>query len=215
MYRAILFDLDGTLTASAEGITKSVQYALRKLGIEEPDLKKLESFVGPPLLEQFMKAYGMDEATARQAVIHYRKRYEEIGIYENQVYPGVQNLLQTLKSRGYQLAVASSKPIFYVRQILDYFQLTSFFTVIEGSRMNGLRTGKSEVIREALRRLKMEDCREQAVMVGDRKHDVRGAREAGIDCVAVSYGYGSLEELQRESPVVIAPTIEGVQRFFP
>lgn len=215
MYRAILFDLDGTLTASAEGITKSVQYALQKLGIEEPDLKKLESFVGPPLLEQFMKAYGMDEATARQAVIHYRKRYEEIGIYENQVYPGVQNLLQTLKSRGYQLAVASSKPIFYVRQILDYFQLTSFFTVIEGSRMNGLRTGKGEVIREALRRLKMEDCREQAVMVGDRKHDVRGAREAGIDCVAVSYGYGSLEELQRESPVVIAPTIEGVQRFFP
>ncbi len=214
MYRAILFDLDGTLTASAEGITKSVQYALQKLGIEEPDLRKLESFIGPPLLDQFMNAYGMDEATARQAVAYYRERYEEKGIYENQPYPGIRELLQTLKQQGYRLAVASSKPIFYVERILDYFQLTPFFAVIEGSQMDGRRTRKGEVIQEALRRLKMLDCREQAVMVGDRKHDVLGARECGIDCVAVSYGYGSVQELEQAEPVVIAPTIEGVRRFF-
>ncbi len=214
MYRAILFDLDGTLTASAEGITKSVQYALLKLGIDEPDLKKLEGFIGPPLLDQFMNAYGMDETTARQAVVYYRERYEEKGIYENEVYPGVRELLKALKAQGYQLGVASSKPVFYVKQILERFGLTGFFSVIEGSQMDGRRTSKGEVIQEALKNLKMENCREQTVMVGDRKHDVQGAREAGIDCVAVSYGYGSVQELQQANPVMIAPAIEGVQRFF-
>ncbi|MCI8814538.1 MAG: HAD family hydrolase [Lachnospiraceae bacterium] len=214
MYRAILFDLDGTLTASAEGITKSVQYALLKLGIDEPDLKKLEGFIGPPLLDQFMNAYGMDETTARQAVVYYRERYEEKGIYENEVYPGVRELLKALKAQGYQLGVASSKPVFYVKQILERFGLTGFFAVIEGSQMDGRRTSKGEVIQEALKNLKMENCREQTVMVGDRKHDVQGAREAGIDCVAVSYGYGSVQELQQANPVMIAPAIEGVQRFF-
>lgn len=214
MYRAILFDLDGTLTASAEGITKSVQYALLKLGIDEPDLQKLEGFIGPPLLDQFMNAYGMDETTARQAVVYYRERYEEKGIYENEVYPGVRELLKALKAQGYQLGVASSKPVFYVKQILERFGLTGFFSVIEGSQMDGRRTSKGEVIQEALKNLKMENCREQTVMVGDRKHDVQGAREAGIDCVAVSYGYGSVQELQQAHPVMIAPAIEGVQRFF-
>lgn len=214
MYRAILFDLDGTLTASAEGITKSVQYALLKLGIDEPDLQKLEGFIGPPLLDQFMNAYGMDETTARQAVVYYRERYEEKGIYENEVYPGVRELLKALKAQGYQLGVASSKPVFYVKQILERFGLTGFFSVIEGSQMDGRRTSKGEVIQEALKNLKMENCREQTVMVGDRKHDVQGAREAGIDCVAVSYGYGSVQELQQANPVMIAPAIEGVQRFF-
>ncbi len=214
MYRAILFDLEGTLTASAEGITKSVQYALLKLGIDEPDLKKLEGFIGPPLLDQFMNAYGMDETTARQAVVYYRERYEEKGIYENEVYPGVRELLKALKAQGYQLGVASSKPVFYVKQILERFGLTGFFAVIEGSQMDGRRTSKGEVIQEALKNLKMENCREQTVMVGDRKHDVQGAREAGIDCVAVSYGYGSVQELQQANPVMIAPAIEGVQRFF-
>lgn len=214
MYRAILFDLDGTLTASAEGITKSVRYALHKLGIDEPDLHKLEAFVGPPLLDQFMEAYGLDEAAAWQAVGYYRERYTQQGIYENQPYEGIRELLQGLKARGYILGVASSKPIVYVRQILEHFKLASFFTVIEGSQMDGSRTTKGEVIQEALRGLKMEGQREQVVMVGDRKHDILGARDAGIDCVAVAYGYGSTQELEQAGPVMIAPTIEGLQRFF-
>ncbi len=214
MYRAILFDLDGTLTASAEGITKSVRYALHKLGIDEPDLHKLEAFVGPPLLDQFMEAYGLDEAAAWQAVGYYRERYTQQGIYENQPYEGIRELLQGLKARGYILGVASSKPIVYVRQILEHFKLASFFTVIEGSQMDGSRTTKGEVIQEALRGLKMEGQREQVVMVGDRKHDILGARDAGIDCVAVAYGYGSTQELEQAGPLMIAPTIEGLQRFF-
>lgn len=214
MYRAILFDLDGTLTASAEGITKSVQYALHKLGIDEPDLHKLEAFVGPPLLDQFMEAYGLDEAAAWQAVGYYRERYTQQGIYENRPYEGIQELLRGLKERGYILAVASSKPITYVRQILEHFELASFFTVVEGSQMDGSRTTKGEVIQEAIKGLHMEGQREQVVMVGDRKHDVQGARDAGIDCVAVAYGYGSTQELEQAGPVMIAPTIEGLQRFF-
>ena len=214
MYRAILFDLDGTLTASAEGITKSVQYALHKLGIEEPDLYKLEAFIGPPLLEQFIEAYGLDEAAAWQAVGHYRDRYAQQGIYENHPYQGIGELLKELKERGYILGVASSKPIVYVRQILEHFHLLSYFTVVEGSQMDGSRTSKGEVIQEALRKLCREEQREQVVMVGDRRHDVLGAREAGIDCVAVSYGYGSTQELEQAGPVMIAPTIEGLRRFF-
>ena len=127
MYRAILFDLDGTLTASAKGITKSVQYALQKLGIEETDLEKLEAFVGPPLLDQFMEAYGMDLETARQAVVYYRERYSAQGMYENQLYEGIRELLEDLSGRGYILGVASSKGLMYVEQILDYFQISSFF----------------------------------------------------------------------------------------
>lgn len=215
MYRAILFDLDGTLTASAEGITKSVQYALHRLGIEEPDLYKLEAFIGPPLLDQFMEAYGMDQATAGQAVGYYRERYTRQGIYENRPYEGIRELLQELKERGYILGVASSKPIVYVRQILEYFQLTSFFTVIEGSQMDGSRVTKGDVIREAIRRLQMEDQLGQVVMVGDRRHDILGAREVGIDCVAVAYGYGSMEELEQAGPVMIAPTVGGLRHFFP
>lgn len=214
MYSVILFDLDGTLTASAEGITKSVQYALHKLGIDEPDLHKLEAFVGPPLLDQFMNAYGMNQETAWQAVSYYRERYSQQGIYENRPYEGIRELLQNLKNQGYTLGVASAKPVYYVRQILDYFQLAPFFTVVEGTEMDGSRSGKAEVIREALKKLNMEEKKEQAVMIGDRWHDVQGAREAGIDCVAVAYGYGSLQELQQAGPVMIVPAVEGLQRFF-
>ena len=215
MYRAILFDLDGTLTASAEGITKSIQYALQKLGIEETDLEKLEAFVGPPLLDQFMEAYGMDLETARQAVVYYRERYSAQGMYENQLYEGIRELLEDLSGRGYILGVASSKGLMYVEQILDYFQISSFFTVIEGSRMDGSRLSKGDVIQEALKKLNMENHRDQAVMVGDRKYDILGAREAGIDCIAVSYGYGSVQELEQAGPVMIVPGVDGLQRFFP
>lgn len=215
MYRAVLFDLDGTLTASAEGITKSVQYALHRLGIEETDLKKLEAFVGPPLLEQFMAAYGMDLQTARQAVVYYRERYSAEGMYENHLYQGIPELLQDLKKRGYILGVASSKAGMYVQQILDHFQISSYFTVIEGSQMDGSRLSKGEVIQEALKKLKMENKREQVVMVGDRKYDIFGAKEAGIDCVAVAYGYGDIQELEQAGPVMIVPAVEGLQRFFP
>lgn len=214
MYRAILFDLDGTLTQSGEGITKSVQYALEKLGKPEPDLKKLEVFVGPPLLQQFMKYAGLDEETAVKAVEYYRERYTDVGIFENRPYPGVEEMLEGLTRKGYILAVASSKPERFVRRILDHFHLTGYFQEIVGSEMNGGRTSKAEVIEEALSRLHMSGCRKDVIMVGDKEHDVLGAREAGISCVAVSYGYGTEEELKNAAPLKTVHSAEEVLDFF-
>lgn len=214
MYKVILFDLDGTLTESGEGITKSVQYALEKLGQPEPDLKKLEVFVGPPLLQQFMKYAGLDEETAVKAVEYYRERYTDIGIFENEVYPGVEDMLDKLRGKGYILAVASSKPERFVKKVLDHFDLTKYFQEIVGSEMNGGRTSKSDVIEEALDRLHMADHREQVVMVGDKEHDVFGARKAGLQCLAVSYGYGSEEELKNANPLKIADSAQEVLDFF-
>ena len=214
MYKAIFFDLDGTLTASGEGITKSVQYALEKLGKPEEDLDKLRVFIGPPLMEQFMKYADVDETEARRAVEYYRERYAVKGIFENRPYDGVENLLRELKGRGYILAVASSKPEYYVTKILDYFNLSSYFEVVVGSEMNGARTSKTEVIEEALKRLNMSDRRKEVLMVGDKEHDVLGARAAGLACVAVGYGYGTKEELTAAQPLKIVASIEELLRFF-
>ena len=214
MYKAIFFDLDGTLTESGEGITKSVQYALEKLGKPEEDLDKLRVFICPPLMEQFMKYADVDETEARRAVEYYRERYAVKGIFENRPYDGVENLLRELKGRGYILAVASSKPEYYVTKILDYFNLSSYFEVVVGSEMNGARTSKTEVIEEALKRLNMSDRRKEVLMVGDKEHDVLGARAAGLACVAVGYGYGTKEELTAAQPLKIVASIEELLRFF-
>ena len=214
MYKAIFFDLDGTLTESGEGITKSVQYALEKIGKPEEDLEKLKVFVGPPLMEQFMKYAGVDEATGRKAVEFYRERYEVKGIYENHPYESVEEMLQELKRKGYILAGASSKPEYYVTQILDYFKLSSYFDVVVGSEMNGARTSKSEVIEEALKRINMSDKRNEVLMVGDKEHDVLGARAAGLDCVAVAYGYGTQEELTEANPLKIVDSVDELLHFF-
>ena len=194
MYKAIFFDLDGTLTESGEGITKSVQYALEKLGKPEEDLDKLRVFIGPPLMEQFMKYADVDETEARRAVEYYRERYAVKGIFENRPYDGVENLLRELKGKGYILAVASSKPEYYVTKILDYFNLSSYFEVVVGSEMNGARTSKTEVIEEALKRLNMSDRRKEVLMVGD--------------------GYGTKEELTAAQPLKIVASIEELLRFF-
>lgn len=214
MYKAILFDLDGTLTESGEGITKCVQYALKKLGKPESDLKKLEVFIGPPLMEQFMKYAGLDEETARRAVEYYRERYSTTGIFENRLYPGVEEMLQELKRKKYLLAVASSKPEYFVKQILDYFHLTEYFDEIVGSELNGSRTNKTEVIEETLRRLGLDKHREQVIMVGDKEHDVLGARAAGLECVAVSYGYGTEEEITAAQPLQTVSSTEEILDFF-
>lgn len=214
MYKAILFDLDGTLTESGEGITKSVQYALEKIGKPEPDLEKLKVFVGPPLLEQFMKYTGIDVENARRAVEFYRERYTVTGIFENSVYDGIEDLLYSLKKKGYVLAVASSKPEKYVRIILEHFNLAHYFDEIVGSEMNGGRTRKNEVIEEVLLRLGYQNKREQVLMVGDKEHDVFGARQAGVECVAVSYGYGTREELVNAQPLKIFDSVQEILSFF-
>lgn len=213
MKRAILFDLDGTLTESGEGITKSVQYALEKMGKPEPDLHKLQAFVGPPLLEQFMTYADMSETEARKAIEYYRERYVPIGIFENKPYPGVPEMLKTLVDHGFLLAVASSKTEVSVNRVLERYELDGYFAAAVGSEPDGKRSRKVEVIEETLRRLDMVQDREHVLMVGDKEHDVFGAREAGIRCVAVGYGYGTPEELEAASPFRIVETVEDLTEF--
>lgn len=214
MYKAILFDLDGTLTDSGEGITKSVQYALEKIGKPEPDLQKLRIFVGPPLLEQFEEYAGIDEETAKRAIEYYRERYAPVGIYENELYPGIVEMLSGLREKGYKLGIASSKPENFVRIVAEYFHIDSYFDEIVGSEISGGRTNKTEVIEEALRRMGLSDYRDQVIMVGDKEHDVYGARKAGLECIAVSYGYGTKEELENAHPYKLVNSTEEILDFF-
>lgn len=208
MSQIILFDLDGTLTESGEGITKCVQYALSRFGIQEPDLEKLRCFVGPPLLESFMEYAGLSREDAEKAVEYYRERYNTTGIYENRLYPKIRELLELLKVNDKILGVASSKPEVYVRKILEYFKVDGYFQVIVGSELDGRRTGKAEVIEEALRRLDLNWQRDSVLMVGDREHDVKGARECGLQCIGVTYGYGTREELETAGAVYVAESVE-------
>lgn len=203
MVDAALFDLDGTLTESGEGIIKSVQYALEKVGHPEPDAEKLRVFIGPPLIDQFMSYSGLDRDTAHQALAYYRERYSTIGLFENRPYPGVVEMLGRLSSAGMRLAVASSKPEPFVLRIVEHFGMSNFFDEIVGSTMDEKRTHKSEVIDEALARLGMMEKKDHVAMVGDREHDVMGAREAGVRCIAVSYGYGTVGELRAAHPEAI------------
>lgn len=214
MYRVILFDLDGTLTDSGEGITKSVQYAIERMGLPSPELKSLEPFVGPPLLEQFMSFCNFTEEQARQAIGYYRERYSIVGLYENRPYDGIVDALRQLKEQGYLLGVASSKPEYYVKKIIGHFAMSEYFDAVVGSEMSGLRTKKSEVVEEALRRLQFEDRKNEVILVGDREYDVFGARDMGLDCLAVSYGYGSREELSAAAPAAIVSSVEELLNFF-
>lgn len=206
----ILFDLDGTLTDPKLGICTCVQYALKAYGIEEPDLDKLEPFIGPPLKDSFMQFYGFSEEDAAAAIEKYRERFSVTGKFENKVYEGIPELLKDLKDYGYHLAVASSKPECFVKEILEHFDIARYFEAMVGSELDGGRTDKAEVIQEALNRLfhygKIK--KEQIIMIGDRKFDVQGAKEMNVTSLAVGYGYGPEEELTEANPDYIAHTVE-------
>ena len=210
MWKTVLFDLDGVLTDSAEGITKCVQYALTGLGLEESELSELNCFVGPPLHEMFMRYADLDAETADKAVALYRERYVPTGMFENQLYPTIVKLLELLKRNGILMGVASSKPEVYVKQILDHFGISNYFKVVVGSELNGDRVEKKEVLEEAIRRLHMENRRDQIVLIGDTIFDVRGAHAVDIDCIAVSYGYGKREDLEAARPIYIADTVSDI-----
>ena len=208
-YDVVLFDLDGTLTDSKIGITKSVQYALSKFNIREDNLDNLESFIGPPLSESFQKNYGFEPSQAQHAVDFYREYFSTSGIYENVVYPGISTLLADLKNKRKQLIVATSKPAVFANQILNAFNLHQYFTTVVGSHLDGTRVAKTEIIAHALSALGGYR-KNSAVMVGDREHDVIGAQGNVIDSIAVTYGYGSLFELQSANPTYLAHAVEDI-----
>lgn len=193
-YSYVLFDLDGTVTDPEEGITKSVQYALQHFSIEVQERRELYKFIGPPLKDSFMEFYGFTEQQAGEALLKYRERFEVTGWRENVVYDGMEKLLRHLRRRGKRIMIATSKPEVFAEQILVYFGLRDYFDFVGGASLDGRRNNKADVIRYVLDANGISS-REKAVMVGDRKFDILGAKEFGLETVGVLYGYGDWEEL--------------------
>ncbi|WP_046173598.1 HAD family hydrolase [Domibacillus indicus] len=205
-YKVILFDLDGTLSDPKAGITKSVQYALQKMNIVEPDIDKLECFIGPPLHVSFAEYYNFDEENTQKAIALFRERFKEKGMFENVLYPNIALLLKSLKEQQFTLVVATSKPTVFAEQILKYFNIDQYFEHIVGSNLDGTRASKTEIIQYILDKYK-EHTLDDFVMIGDRKHDIIGANNIGIHSIGVTYGYGSFEELNDSNPAHIVRSV--------
>ncbi|EJV62724.1 HAD family hydrolase [Bacillus cereus] len=212
MYTTFLFDLDGTLTDPKEGIINSVLYALEKIGIEEVNISELDSFIGPPIQQSFVDRYNMNEIEVERAVFYFREYLKQSGLLENKVYDGIGALLQELKDAGNRFFVATSKPTVFAEQVIEHFQLTSFFEEIVGSNLDGTRIKKEEIIAHILQ-TNEELQKEEMVMIGDRKHDVIGANSNGIASIGVLYGYGNENELSDAGAIHIVKDVEELQSF--
>ena len=204
----ILFDLDGTLTESAPGIINSIRYTLDKLGLRPMTDEELKRFVGPPLIESFTRYCGLSHEEAARAVDVYREYFSEKGLFENAVYPGIPECLGALKSAGKKLAVATSKPQVFCERIIRHFGIDGYFDAVVGIPLDREDMTKAEVIKSAMELLGAVP--EETVMVGDRDYDVLGARENGIPCIGVLYGYGSREELSAAGAVGICETVADI-----
>lgn len=207
MVKAILFDLDGTLIDSSVGITKSAQYALKHYGIEEPNLQKLYKFIGPPLSDSFRKYYHFSEEQARNAVAVYRERYNKIGIFECSLYPGVEACIRKLKEQGYLIGMASSKPETSCKRILEHFGILELFDDVVGATMDGRIGTKEEVLLEVMRRWS-QLSREEMCLIGDTLFDVEGAGLVGVGCIAVSFGFGDVEEMKKAGAIAVCDSMD-------
>lgn len=205
-YTTLLFDLDGTLTDSEEGIVKCVQHSLRAFGIEERDPLVLRSFIGPPLRDSYKRLYSFTDEQMATAIDIFHERFDAVGKFENRPYDGIPELLSRLKNTGYRLMLATSKPEHFAQQIMEHFKLANYFDFICGAVDEGERQEKQDVIREILRTYPQLN-RENTIMVGDRKYDVQGAVHCGLDCVGVTYGFGGRDELLTAGAKYIVETV--------
>lgn len=210
MYQTILFDLDGTLTDSGQGILNSVAYALEKMGIEEPDTANLNRFIGPPLYESFSRFYQLSPEDTQSAVDTFRVYFKEKGMFENQLYPGIIPLLEELRTAGKTLVIATSKPEIFAKQILEHFGIAHYFDVIAGASLDSSRISKADVISYAINQL--EAFPKHAVMIGDREHDIEGARMHQLPAIGVLYGYGSKQEFEKAGATMIVETVQDLKR---
>jgi phosphoglycolate phosphatase len=211
MYQLLLFDLDGTLTDPKEGISKSFQYALAHFGIEE-DINNLNRVIGPPLIDSFMEYYGFDRETGQQAVEKYRERFSTLGIYENALYSNVKEMLSALKKAGKTIALATSKPHVFAERILKHFDIYDYFDVIVGAELDGKLNYKNEIIAEVFRRLHFEQ-KERAIMIGDRRQDIDGAKQNGIASLGVKFGYAEPGELEDAGADYLVNSVLELQNF--
>ena len=212
MYDYFLFDLDGTLTDPGLGITNSVAYALGKYGITVEDRRELYPFIGPPLRQSFSEFYGFDEEKTKEAVAFYREYFSEKGLFENEVYEGIPEVLSQFKQAGKKLLVATSKPEEFTNRILEHFGLAEYFDFVAGATMDETRNEKADIIAYALKQIADADP-SKIVMIGDRKFDILGARGNGIDSIGVLYGYGSRAELEEAQATFIVEKPEDLLRL--
>ncbi len=209
-FNLVLFDLDGTISKSAKGIINCVQYALESIGIHEENMDILKTFIGPPLTEQFQKVYGLDEKTSIQLLEKYRERYNPIGLYETSLYEGMEDLLKVGKEKGMIFGIVSSKPQVYLNRVLEHLGVLSYFQEVVGPSLSHKEVdSKAKMIASVLEKYPNAS----ACMIGDRKFDIRGAKKNQIFSIAVSYGYGSIEELVKENPDYIAESVNDLQIF--
>lgn len=211
-YEYILFDLDGTLTDPKEGITRAVAYALKSFGINVSNLDELEPFIGPPIRDSFQLFYSLTLLQAEEAVRKYREYFSVRGKFENEVYPGIFELLGKLKRQGKKLIVATSKPTEYSIQILEHFNLLTFFDFVAGSEMDGKRSHKEELIQYAFEMNHITDL-SKVLMIGDRNFDIIGANKVGIDSVGVLYGYGNRQEHEDAGATYIVESVEELEQL--
>lgn len=204
-YPVLFFDLDGTLSDPTEGITKSVQFALAKFGIEAA-LDELRPFIGPPLHHSFMQSYGFDLATAKQAIGYYREYFVEQGMFQNRMFAGIPELLQRLRDGDGAMCVVTSKPGVYAQQIVEHFGLDGYFDAVVGSELDLSNAEKPVLVRMAMDRYPERDTA-HFVMIGDREHDIIGAGENGIASVGVTFGAGSREELTQADATHVVDTL--------
>lgn len=205
-YAHVFFDLDGTLTDPAEGITNAIIYARKKQGLACEDNRAYYKFIGPPMPQSFCDQWGMTAEEAALTLANFREYYSKTGLFENRVYPGIPELLKRLKGDGVKLYVATTKPTVFARPILEKFGLAQYFDVISGCELNGERGLKYQVIEYARDTAGVDMSR--AVMVGDRLHDAEGARICGIDCIGAGYGYGGREELTTAGCIAVADSVQ-------
>lgn len=211
-FNTILFDLDGTLTNPAPGITNSVAYALERMGIAPPERKELLKFIGPPLAESFEKYYGLSKADSYKAVDIYREYFAPKGIFENTVFEGVPEMLKELKKAKKTVVLATSKPIIFADKILKHFDLYDYFDLTVGSNLDGTLTDKAEVVAVALQKLGITD-KNATVMVGDRSHDIIGGTKNGLKTVGVTFGYGSEKELSDSGATKIVRSVAELEKL--
>jgi phosphoglycolate phosphatase len=212
LFKYVLFDLDGTLTNPEIGITNCVMYALEKFGIKVEDRKELHPFIGPPLTYSFQSFYGLSEEDSELAVKYYRERFSVKGLYENEVFDGVEKVLQELKERGKILIIATSKPEEFTLKILEYFDLLKYFDFVAGATMDGSRGEKVDVIRYAIEISGIED-KSQAIMIGDTHYDIIGAKENGLASIGVLFGFGNYEELTKAGADYIVESVEDIINY--
>lgn len=206
-YKYILFDLDGTLCDPGPSISDCVDYALAKLGIEESDKSVMLKFVGPPLAISFKTIYGLDEAKTQTAIGYFRERFQSEGLIKYRSYPGMLELLNQLKESGKVLGVATSKPDHFASQILKNTGLDQYFDIVAAPSLQAIHATKGGTIRSALVELKNPPSN-QVVMIGDREHDIIGARENGVDSIGVLYGYGERSEMEAAQPTQVVATVD-------